>query len=119
MATILQENIKAFEKEQKAVNRLAVKAVLDTMNTQSTIQYFINDQFNNIIGVTGYIKDVDQRNRVQATAQDLVDLSYKYFAEFGMCELDDFGYPLSVTVDPDQPKEIFVSSLEYFLKTNV
>jgi len=119
MTTILQEKIQAFEKDQKAVNRLAVKAVLDTMNTQSPIQYFINDQFNNILGVTGYIKDIEKRNSVQSTADDLVIASYKYFAELGVCELDHMGFPLSVTIDPHQPNEIFVSSLEYFLKNNV
>ena len=119
MATILQEKIQAFEKDQKAVNRLAVKAILDTMNTQSPIQYFINDQFDNLLGVTGYIKDIEKRNRVQATADDLVFASYKHFAEFGVCELDHMGFPISVTVDPDQPNEIFVSSLEYFLKNAI
>ena len=116
MKTLEKDKVDSFEKDQNSVNRLAVKAVLDTMNTQSPIQYFINDQFNNILGVTGYIKDIEKRNRVQSTADDLVMASYRYFAEFGVCELDCVGFPSSVTIDPNKPNEIFVSSLEYFLK---
>lgn len=119
MTTTLERSIRQFETEQSYIEKRAKKNILLSLQRQSIIQFFLNDQFQQL-QLLSYSNDREEAEAVLSASLDMVNHLYRVFQSLGLIKFDSTDtFPKEVCFDSEPTAEThqqFIEDVEYQLR---